>query len=152
MLDATPRPTVSVVASTRVTQRLNARRAAVYRALLDPVVIAKWRVPNGMSCQVHEFDAREGSSFRISLTYDDPTRTGKTSRHRGGVPSRGHSRGSLTRRQRTRHTDGARQARGPARTSTRVRIHKNDDLLDNAEVIGSSGGRLAAMMPANVVL
>lgn len=31
-----------------------------------------------MTSQVHEFDAREGGSFRISLTYDAPTGTGKT--------------------------------------------------------------------------
>jgi uncharacterized protein YndB with AHSA1/START domain len=31
-----------------------------------------------MTCRVHEFHAREGGSFRISLTYDDPTRAGKT--------------------------------------------------------------------------
>lgn len=31
-----------------------------------------------MTCVVHEFDAREGGSFRISLTYDAPDRTGKT--------------------------------------------------------------------------
>jgi uncharacterized protein YndB with AHSA1/START domain len=30
---------------------------------------------------VHAFDAREGGSFRISLTYDAPTGTGKTSPH-----------------------------------------------------------------------
>ena len=34
-----------------------------------------------MTCDVHEFDAREGGSFRISLTYDSPTGTGKTSAH-----------------------------------------------------------------------
>ena len=38
-------------------------------------------VPKGMTSQVHEFDAREGGSFRISLTYDTPTGTGKTSAH-----------------------------------------------------------------------
>jgi uncharacterized protein YndB with AHSA1/START domain len=30
---------------------------------------------------VHAFDAREGGSLRISLTYDAPTGTGKTSAH-----------------------------------------------------------------------
>jgi uncharacterized protein YndB with AHSA1/START domain len=30
---------------------------------------------------VHAFDAREGGSFRISLTYDAPTETGKTIGH-----------------------------------------------------------------------
>jgi uncharacterized protein YndB with AHSA1/START domain len=35
-------------------------------------------VPDGMTSYVHAFDAREGGSFRISLTYDVPTGTGKT--------------------------------------------------------------------------
>ncbi len=34
-----------------------------------------------MTCHVHAFDAREGGSFRISLTYDQPTGTGKTTAH-----------------------------------------------------------------------
>jgi len=34
-----------------------------------------------MTSNVHEFDAREGGSFRISLTYDAPTATGKTTAH-----------------------------------------------------------------------
>src|SRR5437867_7692743 len=34
-----------------------------------------------MTCHVHSFDAREGGSFRISLTYDEPTGTGKTTAH-----------------------------------------------------------------------
>jgi uncharacterized protein YndB with AHSA1/START domain len=38
-------------------------------------------VPNGMTSHVHAFDAREGGSFRISLTYDEPTATGKTTAH-----------------------------------------------------------------------
>jgi uncharacterized protein YndB with AHSA1/START domain len=36
-------------------------------------------VPDGMTSYVHEFDARVGGRFRISLTYDAPTDTGKTS-------------------------------------------------------------------------
>ena len=55
-----------------------APRAAVYRPLLDPRPIEKWKVPDGMSCRVHYFDARVGGEFRISLTYDRPTGTGKT--------------------------------------------------------------------------
>ena len=35
-------------------------------------------VPDGMTSEVHSFDGREGGAFRISLTYDDPTSTGKT--------------------------------------------------------------------------
>ena len=34
-----------------------------------------------MTSHVHEFDGREGGSFRISLTYDAPTGTGKSAAH-----------------------------------------------------------------------
>lgn len=67
--------------STRVSRHVSAPRSAVYRALLDAGAIAKWRVPAGMSSHVHEFDAREGGSFRISLTYDAPAETGKSGPH-----------------------------------------------------------------------
>ena len=64
--------------STQVSRHINASRSAVYRALLDADAIAKWRVPTGMSSRVHEFDAREGGSFRVSLIYDAPDSTGKS--------------------------------------------------------------------------
>jgi uncharacterized protein YndB with AHSA1/START domain len=38
-------------------------------------------VPDGMTSHVHSFEAREGGSFRISLTYASPTGTGKTTAH-----------------------------------------------------------------------
>jgi uncharacterized protein YndB with AHSA1/START domain len=38
-------------------------------------------VPIGMTSYVHVFDAREGGLFRISLTYDEPMGTGKTTAH-----------------------------------------------------------------------
>jgi uncharacterized protein YndB with AHSA1/START domain len=38
-------------------------------------------VPTGMTSRVHAFDAHEGGRFSISLTYDEPTGTGKTSAH-----------------------------------------------------------------------
>jgi uncharacterized protein YndB with AHSA1/START domain len=63
----------------RISRRINAPRAAVYRALLDARAVAAWRVPDGMTSQVHEFDAREGGRFRVSLRYDAPTGAGKTS-------------------------------------------------------------------------
>ncbi len=66
---------------TRIRRRINAPGALVYRALLDAHAVAKWKVPDGMTCYVHEFDAREGGSIRISLTYDEPTGTGKTTSH-----------------------------------------------------------------------
>jgi len=69
------------VDSTRISQHIKAPRPAVYQALLDPDAIGKWRVPAGMRGHVHEFDAREGGSFRVSLTYDSPDATGKSAAH-----------------------------------------------------------------------
>jgi uncharacterized protein YndB with AHSA1/START domain len=66
------------VSSTRISRHVNAPRAAVYEALLDARAVAEWMVPTGMTSRVHEFDAREGGRFRISLTYDAATGTGKT--------------------------------------------------------------------------
>ena len=67
--------------ATRISIVVNAPRARVYRALLDARAVATWMVPDGMTSQVHAFDAREGGAFRISLTYDAPTGTGKTTAH-----------------------------------------------------------------------
>lgn len=69
------------MSSTSISRHLNAPRATVYRALLDPRAVATWMVPTGMSSHIHEFDPREGGSFRISLTYEEPTGTGKTTAH-----------------------------------------------------------------------
>jgi uncharacterized protein YndB with AHSA1/START domain len=66
------------VTVTRVSWRINAPRAQVYRALLDVDAVARWMVPTGMSSHVHAFEPREGGAFRVSLTYDAPTGTGKT--------------------------------------------------------------------------
>jgi uncharacterized protein YndB with AHSA1/START domain len=67
--------------STRSSRHLNAARVNIYRALLDAHAVATWMVPTGMTSHVHTFDAREGGLFRISLTYDTPTGTGKTTAH-----------------------------------------------------------------------
>ena len=64
--------------STRINRHLRAPRSVVYRVLLDPGAVAQWRVPFGMTSRVHWFDAREGGTFRVSLTYDAADRTGKT--------------------------------------------------------------------------
>ena len=69
------------MSSTCISRHVNAPRAAVYRALLDPVAIATWRVPDGMTSHVHAFDAREDGSFRVSLTYNAQDGTGKTTAH-----------------------------------------------------------------------
>ena len=67
--------------STKVTGHVDAPRSAVYRALLDPAAVARWRVPDGMTGHVHTFDACEGGTFRVSLTYDAPDAAGKSGAH-----------------------------------------------------------------------
>lgn len=72
---------MSAPATTRVMRVVRAPRRAVYAALIDPGAVSVWMVPDGMTSQVHEFDAREGGRFRISLTYDDPGGAGKSTAH-----------------------------------------------------------------------
>ncbi|MGW5860947.1 SRPBCC domain-containing protein [Streptomyces sp. NPDC055239] len=67
--------------STQVSRHVNAPRAAVYQALLDADALERWRVPDGMSGHVHAFDACEGGRFRVSLTYDEQSGTGKSASH-----------------------------------------------------------------------
>ena len=67
--------------STVIRQHIDASRASVYQALVDPRSVAQWKVPDGMKLHVHEFDAREGGSIRISLTYDERTASGKSTAH-----------------------------------------------------------------------
>jgi len=71
--------------TTRVTQHVRASRAAVYRALIDAK--PAWQVPDGMTSEVHEMDAREGGAFRISLTY-----VGEGAGKTGGRTDRFHGR------------------------------------------------------------
>lgn len=63
---------------TRVARHIRAPRPTVYRALLDAEAVQLWMVPDQMTSHIHTFDAREGGTFRISLTYDVPTTAGKT--------------------------------------------------------------------------
>ncbi|KJK38059.1 polyketide cyclase [Streptomyces variegatus] len=67
--------------TSRVSGHVDAPRAAVYRALVSAEAIARWRVPAGMSGEVHEFDAREGGRFRVSLTYEALDASGKSAAH-----------------------------------------------------------------------
>jgi uncharacterized protein YndB with AHSA1/START domain len=67
------------VQTTQVSRIIHAPRSAVFAALLDPDAISCWRAPDDMECRVEDFDAREGGEYRVSLTYEDPDRVGKSS-------------------------------------------------------------------------
>jgi hypothetical protein len=68
------------VYATTTTGLIRAPRHQVYAALLDPDAVARWRVPDAMTAEVHEWDPRVGGRFRVSLTYDGDE-AGKTGGH-----------------------------------------------------------------------
>jgi uncharacterized protein YndB with AHSA1/START domain len=53
----------------------------VYAALVDADAVAEWKVPDGMTCQVHAFDPQVGGTVRISLTYETSSDAGKSTAH-----------------------------------------------------------------------
>ena len=66
---------------TRIRRHAKLPRVRAYSALVDSNAVATWMMPTGMTSHVHAFVPREGGCFRISLTYDAPTGTGKTTAH-----------------------------------------------------------------------
>ena len=51
----------------------------VYAALIDPGALLAWLPPAGMTGKFERFDPRPGGSYRMVLTYDDPSASrGKT--------------------------------------------------------------------------
>jgi uncharacterized protein YndB with AHSA1/START domain len=47
--------------------------ARVYAALVDPEALVAWLPPHGMTVRFERFDARPGGSYRMVLTYADPS-------------------------------------------------------------------------------
>ena len=68
-------------ASTRTSRVIKATREALYRAFTDPKALAAWLAPGEMTAKVHEFDARVGGGYRMSLFYPSSEQVyrGKTS-------------------------------------------------------------------------
>ena len=67
--------------TTRVHRHIHAPRSTIYRLLLDPVAIAEWKVPDGMTGHVHALEPVEGGAIHVSLTYRDQTGDGKSGAH-----------------------------------------------------------------------
>ena len=63
------------MSTTRVSALLHAPREEVYRALTDPALIGRWRLPGGMTSVV---EPQEDGGFRVTLTYEAPDGPGKT--------------------------------------------------------------------------
>ncbi|MGA7214713.1 MAG: SRPBCC domain-containing protein [Terrimicrobiaceae bacterium] len=68
------------MSSTRIIHRINAPRARGYRVLLDARAIAKWKVPDGMTCHVHAFDQLVPNEQMVEVDEfetNDPAMRGK---------------------------------------------------------------------------
>lgn len=63
----------------RASRIVPASPATVFAALVDPDALASWLPPSGMTGRFEHFDLRPGGSYRLVLTFDDPSAgTGKT--------------------------------------------------------------------------
>jgi len=50
----------------------------IYAALVDQHALVKWLPPTGMTGRFEVFDARPGGVYRMSLTYEDSSLSGKS--------------------------------------------------------------------------
>jgi uncharacterized protein YndB with AHSA1/START domain len=66
---------------TRTSRVIRARPEELYAAFLDPPALVDWLPPEEMTGEIHEFDARVGGGYRMSLFYpaDERSFRGKTS-------------------------------------------------------------------------
>lgn len=67
---------------------IHAAPEKIYRAHLDPEALASWLPPEGMSCRVEQFEPRAGGTYRMVLTYEEPTASGKTTENSDSVQGR----------------------------------------------------------------
>ena len=65
----------------RISRVVRARPEELYAAFLDPAALVDWLPPAEMTGEIHEFDARVGGGYRMSLFYppDEHAFRGKTS-------------------------------------------------------------------------
>jgi uncharacterized protein YndB with AHSA1/START domain len=52
---------------------IKAPPARIYAALVDPDALTEWLPPDGMTARFEHFDPRPGGSYRLVLTYKDPS-------------------------------------------------------------------------------
>jgi uncharacterized protein YndB with AHSA1/START domain len=77
-------------AATRVSRIIKARPEQLYAAFMDPAVLVAWLPPAQMTGEIHDFDARVGGGYRMSLFYPPGERSfrGKTSEREDRVTVR----------------------------------------------------------------
>jgi uncharacterized protein YndB with AHSA1/START domain len=76
--------------TTCVSRIIKAPRRTIYQAFINPEALVSWLPPRGMKGHIYVFDAREGGTYRMSLTYVAPDHStrGKTSEHTDVVQGR----------------------------------------------------------------
>ena len=62
----------------RASRVIPASTDRVFEALTRPEAMLAWLPPQGMTGRFERFDLRPGGSYRLVLTYDDPSASGKT--------------------------------------------------------------------------
>ena len=66
-------------ASTCVSKIVKARPAEVFEAFINPAILVEWLPPGEMTGRIHDFDARPGGGYTMSLLYPPGSVRGKTS-------------------------------------------------------------------------
>ena len=86
----------------------------IYRAFLEPDALAKWLPPNGFTCTVHQLEAKEGGTYRMSF--------------RNFTTGQSHSFGGryseLTPNERLRYTDRFEDPNLPGEIRVSVELRK----------------------------
>lgn len=68
---------------------IHASPATIYRAFANMKALECWLPPEGMTGRILAFDFREGGSYRMILSYNEPDHSpGKTSKHTDEVEVR----------------------------------------------------------------
>ena len=57
----------------RASRDIAAPAEHIYAAFVDPAALVRWLPPDGMTGRFERFDPRVGGSYRMVLTYADPT-------------------------------------------------------------------------------
>lgn len=61
----------------------------IYDAYVDPVQLASWLPPDGMSARIVTFEPRDGGRYAMTLVYDDPGHAGSGKTDAGSDVVRG---------------------------------------------------------------
>jgi uncharacterized protein YndB with AHSA1/START domain len=69
---------------------IKASLRTIYQAHIDPDALVSWLPPSGMRARIDGYNPREGGTYRMVLTYDQPNHSapGKTSEHSDVVRGR----------------------------------------------------------------